>query len=300
MTPILTGEDVRGLDRPPSRVVSLVPSLTDSLYALDLAGALVGVTNYCQPPAGARVARVGGTRDFDPNIVLSLEPDLVLANQEENGRGSLDILSAADVPVWLTFPKTVPEAMAILWDLVSLFRSERGTERLKALEVAIEWTSNASAQQEKTTYFCPIWKSEGEPGSRWLMTFNRATYCHDVLARCGGENVFASREGRYPLAADLGRDDPEPAGDRDTRYPRVTMDEVRAASPAVILLPDEPYAFGVQEAEWLREALSNTPAIRGGRIYLVDGRHITWHGTRVGGALTHLPPIFQADPISET
>lgn len=296
MTPIVTGEDVRRLSRPPARVVSLVPSVTDSLYDLGIAGTLVGVTNYCRPPEGSRVARVGGTQDPDPEVIISLEPDLVVANQEENGREPLEILSASGLPVWLTFPKTVTEAMGVLWDLVSLFRSAKGAERLKALEVAIEWTSNAADQQDKGRYFCPIWRSEGPPGARWLMTFNRETYSHDVLARCGGENVFSDRERQYPLAADLGQDDPEPAGERDTRYPRVALEEVRRASPELILLPDEPFAFNSLDAEWLKQALSDTPAVRNGRIHLVDGRHITWHGTSVGGALTQLPPIFQAEP----
>jgi ABC-type Fe3+-hydroxamate transport system substrate-binding protein len=224
---------------------------------------------------------------------MSLDPDLVLANQEENGREPLEKISAVGIPLWLTFPKTVSEAMSILWALVSLFRSQPGAERLKALEVAIEWTSNASAQHAKRRYFCPIWKSEGAPGFRWLMTFNEDTYCHDVLARCGGENAFTDRERRYPLAADLRQEDPEPAGERDTRYPRVTLDEVREAAPEVILLPSEPYAFDEQDVQWLKQVLPATPAVRGERVHLVDGRHITWHGTQVGGALTHLPPIFQ-------
>ena len=80
------------------------------------------------------------------------------------------------------------------------------------------------------------------------MTFNADTYAHDLLRICGGENVFAERERQYPLKADLGEAEPmlpmiRASAGRDTRYPRVTMEEVEAAQPDVILLPSEPFQF---------------------------------------------------------
>src|SRR5256885_16500206 len=71
----------------------------------------------------------------------------------------------------------------------------------------------------------------------------------------GGENVFAERQRLYPLAADLGQAVPRPAGTRDTRYPRVALDEVVKRAPRIVLLPDEPHPFSERDAEVFRAAL---------------------------------------------
>jgi ABC-type Fe3+-hydroxamate transport system substrate-binding protein len=148
--------------------------------------------------------------------------------------------------------------------------------------------------------FCPIWRepaAEAGPAA-WWMTGNRATYLHDVLAVCGGQNVFAARERRYPLAADL---DPAalpepPQPDRDTRYPRVTPAEVAAAAPEVILLPSEPYPFGAADLGAF-DAWPDLPAVAQGRVQLVDGAMLTWPGTHLARALAELPALLQIPSV---
>jgi len=102
------------------------------------------------------------------------------------------------------------------------------------------------------------------------MTINRDTYIHDMLAVVGGQNVFAEAE---------------------TRYPEVTLDAVAAAGAEVILLPDEPYRFRrVHQADFA--PYPDLPAVRDGRIHLVDGKLLSWYGPRIAEALRVLPPLF--------
>ena len=127
------------------------------------------------------------------------------------------------------------------------------------------------------------------------MTFNADTYMHDLLWVCGGLNVFAERERQYPLKADLGQAEPLPADQtegRDKRYPRITMDELVVAQPDVILLPSEPFAFTANHIPEF--ARLDVPAARNGRIHLVDGALLTWHGTRLAHALNTLPVLLEA------
>jgi ABC-type Fe3+-hydroxamate transport system substrate-binding protein len=265
--------------------------MTESLFDLDLGESLVGVTDYCLPPPGAaeRLTRVGGTRSPDVEAIAGLKPDLVIANMEENSKPAVEALERAGLKVWVTFPRTVQQALELLWALVGLFRVKEPVAKIKALENSLEWTERAAQEQRPVRVFCPIWAGEGD---RWLMTFNRDTYAHDLLARCGGENVFGDRERRYPLAADLGEAEPEPSAGRDTRYPRVTLEEIRQAAPEVILFPSEPYAFGPTQVQKLSGMLEGTPAARAGRVHQVDGSLITWHGTRLGRALAELPGLL--------
>ena len=284
--------------RAPERVVSLVPSMTESLIDLGVGNALVGVTDYCPLPEGPEgaVARVGGTKSPNLEAIVGLHPDLVIANQEENSRASVEALEAEGLRVWVTFPRRVSDAIRILWTLVELFRIPRAAPKVKTLEVTFEWTERAASSATPVRVFCPIWASERADSTPWWMTFNRDTYAHDVLSLAGGMNVFSGRDRRYPLDADLGMAPTEDSGERDTRYPRVTVEEILAAQPELVLLPSEPYAFGPDDEERLRRLLGPTPAVQGDRVVAVDGSLLTWHGTRLARALAELPSLVQPVP----
>lgn len=101
------------LPRPPRRVVSLVPSLTESVVDTcpDL---LVGATEWCTHPAGLDIARVRGTKNPDRRAIAALRPDLVLANMEENRELDVRRLREAGIPVWVTRIETVPQALQSL------------------------------------------------------------------------------------------------------------------------------------------------------------------------------------------
>jgi ABC-type Fe3+-hydroxamate transport system substrate-binding protein len=287
--------DVPHLSKPPRRIVSLVPSLTESLFDLGAGDRLVGISDYCRPPQPqeGELQRIGGTKAPDVEAIIQLKPDLILANREENGRQSVEELVEAGLTVWLTFPRSVDQAMDVLWAIVNLLHIPESGARLDYLQKSLDWTTKATAPGLEKKLFCPIWQEEHPRAGVWWMTFNRDTYCHDLLARCGGLNVFADRERRFPLEADLGLAQPDATQDGDRRYPRVTVEEVARAAPEVILLPSEPYAFADSDARAIKHILADTPAVRSGKVHLVEGSLITWHGTRLALALAELPALFQ-------
>ena len=282
--------------RPPRRVVSLVPSMTESLFDLGAGEALVGVTDYCRPPqeAETNLKRVGGTKSPRVADVLALKPDLVIANQEENSREVVEALEAGGAKVWVTFPRSVDEAISILWVLIRLFDIPSAGSKVRTLEVTLDWQMRAAQATDPVRVFCPIWQGATGKGVLWWMTFNRETYAHDVLARCGGLNIFAHRARRYPLEADLGEGEAEDPGGRDTRYPRLTPEEVAGAGPEVILIPDEPFAFSDDDEVRLRSLLAETPAAQSNRVHRIDGSLLTWHGTRLARALAEVPNRLHA------
>lgn len=278
---------------PPNRVVSLIPSMTESLFDLGFGDSVVGITDYCIHPADQlqNLPRVGGPKNPRVDEILKLEPDLVLANQEENSKKTVEQLEAEGMPVLVTFPKTVRQALDILWTLTGLYHSQTAAARLESLEFTLEWIQSASPI-EKKRYFCPIWQGITHSGINWWMTFNHDTYMHDLLDIVGGENVFADRVRHYPLEADLGQIPIQDSGDHDTRYPRVTLKEVIEKNPEMIILPTEPFEFSESEKSGIQQLMGETTAVKNDQIHLVDGSILTWHGTRLGKALQELPSLF--------
>lgn len=265
----------------PSRVISLVPSITESLFELGVGDAVVGITDFCIYPAAelSKLPRIGGTKNPRVADIIALQPDLVFANQEENTPAAVNALRAVGIEVVVAFPKTVEQAIADLRDIAVRFASAEAARKVEAL--AAQAAAARAQPPALSRAFVPIWYDQ-EGG--WWMTLNRHTFTHDLLALCGFENVFADRQRRYPLTADLGRGDPQPADGRDTRYPRVTAAEIAAAAPQVALLPSEPYAFGAAE----RTSLATAIGLPVESIFLIDGSLLTWPGTRLGTAITAL------------
>lgn len=245
----------------PERLVSLVPSLTEALFAFGAGGRVVGCTRYCtEPPAGtAPLPKVGGTRRFSVARVLELEPDLVVAVKEENDREQVSELRLAGVPVLVGEPGSVASAISLLRRLAGVVGAPEAEPVIEEIErVYLELRLRPP---ERRRVFVPIWRDP-------YMTPGGDTYAHDVLAVCGGENVFGGR----------------------TRYPAVEVEEIESARPEVILLPDEPYEFTeADRREFLR---LQTPASREGRVHLVDGKMLTWYGARMGESLTRISELL--------
>ena len=244
------------LTAPPRRIVSLVPSLTELVCALDRGDHLVGVTEYCVEPPDVvgRLPTVGGTKNPDLTRIIELRPELVLVNAEENRREDFQSLMAAGVTVWVSFPCTLTAAKESV---------ERVGKLIDAVPLAVALVRDISAAEQGAAagvrVFCPIWRKP------W-MSFNRDTYAHDLLRAAGGENVCA---------------------DRPTRYPTVDLDTVRHADPQVILLPSEPYPFGERHLNLLGP-LAETSAVRNRRVHLIDGKVLFWYGPRTAPGLALL------------
>jgi len=268
------------------------------MFDLGLGEYLVGITDFCAfPQAGvAKLPRLGGPKTPRLEEIIALKPDLVMANQEENPKAAVESLEAAGVKVWVTFPKTLRQSMDVLWTIVGLYQSRGAAIRMETLELTLDWAEEAAKERPGWRYFCPIWQSlpgEGPGEPAWWMTFNQDTYMHDLLRLMGGENVFSARTRCYPLAADLGLAEAEEAGERDTRYPCVRREEILAADPEVILLPDEPFAFDSSHRARLEELLAEAQAIKNGKVIQVEGNLLTWHGTRLARALRDLPVLLE-------
>ncbi len=255
------------LDAPARRVVSLVPSITETLFALGAGDRIVGITDYCVHPA-AEVrfkTRVGGTKNFFTERVLTLAPDLVIANAEENRRHQVELLERAGLPVFVTFPKTVAGCVKMIFDMAALTGSERRAEAIvNDIETALN-AARAQAPDPPVRVLCPIWKDP-------YMTINRDTFVDNVIRSCGGTNIF--------------EDCPE-------RYPEFRLEEAAKRVPEVILLPTEPYHFTEDDRHGFAAMGNDVPAVRHSRIHIVEGELLSWYGPRVARALAEVSAILR-------
>jgi len=253
--------------RPAKRIVSLVPSVTESLFCLGLGDRVVAITDWCVHPSDrvAGLPRVGGTKNPSVRQILEHEPDLVIANREENRERTVVALRAAGVDVWVTNPRSVAEGVALLRELAELGATAEAVASVVQPVEAAAREAEAQRPARGVPVFCPIWKKP------W-MVFGADTYGSSLLELCGGANVFAD------------------CGDR--RYPIVELEQIVAAAPEVILLPSEPYDFGPRDAHEL--AGLTLPAARNGRIHFIDGTLVSWYGPRIEPAIATLRTLFSA------
>ncbi|KJK36025.1 ABC transporter substrate-binding protein [Streptomyces variegatus] len=225
------------------RVVSLVPSLTEAV-ARSAPGILAGATDWCTHPPGLDVVRVGGTKNPETGRILSLAPDLVIANEEENRAPDLAALRAAGAEVLVTEIRDVPQAFG---ELARVLDACGVTARPRWLDEAERIWSSLPQPEKRLTAVVPIWR-------RPWMVLGRDTFAGDVLARLGVDLVHATHPDRYP---------------------RVPLEELRAAAPDLVVLPDEPYRFTADDGP---EAFPGLPCA------LVSGRHLTWYGPSLAEA----------------
>jgi len=219
------------LPREVSRIVSLVPSLTEAL-ALSCPEQLVGATDWCTHPADLTVTRVRGTKNPDLAAIGALAPDLVVANAEENRQVDLDALREKGIPVWVTDIRTVEQALASIERL--LYAVNAGFPGW--LDQARDSWANPAAvvQGRRLRAVVPIWR-------RPWMHLGSDTYAGDVLHHLGVDNVL---------------------GENTQRYPKLTVGELPPVD--LVVLPDEPYQFTEADGP---EAFPGTPcALVSGRF----------------------------------
>ncbi|MGW1343735.1 helical backbone metal receptor [Kribbella sp. NPDC002412] len=190
-----------------TRVVSIVPSLTESIAATH-EHLLVGATDWCTHPHHLDVTRVRGTKNPDLDLVRALRPDVVVANAEENRAVDLATLRASGIAVWTTSPTTVDESLDSLERMLSAITGAVPEWLRQAREV---WSTPYDGMRRRAVV--PIWR-------RPWMALGRDTFAGDLLSRIGVANVLRDSGERYP------RIDPDALPDHD-----------------LVVLPDEPYAF---------------------------------------------------------
>jgi ABC-type Fe3+-hydroxamate transport system substrate-binding protein len=229
----------------PKRIVSLVPSQTELLADLGLEHEVVGITKFCVHPGSwfRSKKRVGGTKMVHAEIIHALQPDLIIANKEENVKEQVEELMQ-HYPVWVSDVNTIEDAVSMIMALGDITNTAtRAATMVHAIEQGFSQLATASPFV-RTAYL--IWKNP-------YMTIGHDTFIHHLLTRCGLHNVF---------------------GDQ-ARYPAITIEQLQESGCELLLLSSEPYPFKQQHIDELQQHLPYT------RILLTDGEMFSWYGSRL-------------------
>lgn len=248
------------------RLVSLCPSLTELVFALERGAELVGITRFCvHPTEGVRsLEQVGGTKDPDVERIVALAPDLVLMNREENRVEDAEALRAAGLVVHDSMPRTLVETAAMVRSIgAALGREELGEGIARDIEGRAERARRRAATHARRVRFAYlIWRKP------W-MSVNADTFASALLELAGGENVF---------------------GARPVRYPEVTAEALGEARPDVVFLATEPFPFEGKHADELARATG----IARERFALADGEYLSWHGSRTPDGIDYAAGLVEA------
>jgi ABC-type Fe3+-hydroxamate transport system substrate-binding protein len=224
----------------------------------------VGITRYCiHPPEARQKAEiVGGTKSPRFDVVRSLEPELVLANQEENRKEDITAFRAFTT-VHVSFPRSVSSAIDDILTLGRLLGQDEMSRRLaKALTRAIEDVRERSRGCSGFRYLYFIWRNP-------YMAAGPGTFIDAFLAEVGGINAMGSEA---------------------KRYPEITPSRVAELRPDVVFLSSEPFPF---RSEHIGELVTATPGFPGleNRVLLVDGELLSWHGVRLRKGIPYLSEL---------
>jgi len=235
------------------KVISLVPSITELLIYLNVD--VVGRTKFCVFPEGKveTIPKIGGTKDVNVSKIIALNPDLVIANKEENVKEQVVKIAEADVEVLTTEIANFEEAIAAILDIGKHVDRK---EQAGSLVEKIKRSFQKIKLFDKTVCYL-IWKSP-------YMTVGGDTYINSMLEKCGLKNVFSEAR----------------------RYPVVTINDIIAAGPDLVFLSSEPYPFSEKHLE---EFQSNLPQ---SRILLVDGTFFSWYGSRLFDVSSYSNKIY--------
>ncbi len=239
----------------PQRIISLVPSQTELLHDLGLNEEVIGITKFCiHPNEWFRTKqRVGGTKNLDIQKIRSMNPDLIIANKEENNKEQIEEL-AADFPVYTSDVNNLQQALQMIEQVGSITNKiEEAETMIKKIKSGFtHLKENTSNNYIRTAYL--IWKDP-------YMTVGGDTFINDMLFHAGFKNIFCHQN----------------------RYPEVTIEEIRLENCQVLFLSSEPYPFKQKHIDELQELLPNT------KIMLADGECFSWYGSH----LLQAPAYFQ-------
>ncbi len=228
-----------------NRIISLVPSITELLHYLNLNEEVAGITRFCIHPAEwfRNKTKIGGTKNINIKRIQELQPDLIIANKEENEKEQVEEL-AKDFNVLLTDVKTVDDAYAMIKD-IGIMTCRTSEAKKLILDIKKEFTRlQEKSSGRKTAYL--IWRNP-------YMTIGGDTFINDMLQRGGLQNIFAQL----------------------LRYPKITADDIMAAGCNLVMLSSEPYPFKEKHITELQQYLPGVP------IILVDGEMFSWYGSRM-------------------
>lgn len=227
-----------------TRIISLVPSLTELLFYFGLDDRLAGRTRFCIHPAEKveKVPIIGGTKNPRLEKIREADPDFILANREENRKEDIEELRQ-HFHVHLTDIATIEDALISIHQLGNIFERE---EKSRELTSGVTNLLELRPEEEplRTAYL--IWRDP------W-MTVGSDTYIHDVMDHWRLDNVF----------------------DDSRRYPKITLESIQQRDPDLLLLSSEPYPFTQKHVKEVKEHLPDT------RILTVEGEWFSWYGARM-------------------
>ncbi len=234
-------------ESPPKRVVSLIPSITESLFEMGLGSQIAGISKYCIYPLGEVESKikVGGQKNPDFQKITDINPDLILLNEEENKPEHIDYF-LKNYKTFVTYPRKYKETESLLTDLGKIFDVPVVSYLKQLKQFPFELNKK---KMFRTLYL--IWRNP------W-MSINEDTFIHDVLKSFNMINVF---------------------GNRKERYFEVTARDIEITNPEIIILPNEPYNFLEKHIAEFHSL--QIDAVKSSRLFLVDGTFFCWYGTRM-------------------
>ncbi len=235
---------------PYTRIISLVPSLTELLVDLGLKDQLIGRTRFCIHPKGIDdVEIIGGTKNPNLEKIVELKPDFILANKEENRKDDIELLKKYST-VRVTEIDSIQDAILEISSLGEILDVKEPAGTLVNKITAL-LNDRPAKPPLSVAYF--IWKDP------WMSVGND-TYIHDVLHKYGLDNVYGLHK----------------------RYPKTTLDELANHAPDLILLSSEPYPFKEKHIDEIKSTCPDA------RIQLINGEWFSWYGSRMIKAFSFL------------
>jgi ABC-type Fe3+-hydroxamate transport system substrate-binding protein len=240
----------------PQRIVSVVPSQTELLFDLGLETSIIGVTWFCIHPKEAKSrTQVGGTKNLKLDKIAGLNPDLIIANKEENEQSQIEWL-AERFPVWISDIKNLDDSFSMIRSLGNLTGKEREASEI-IWKIDKGFSDLKPGIPKRTLYL--IWKDP------W-MSIGKDTFIHHMLVRCGLVNVTAD----------------------ESRYPELTDEGIQNLNPELILLSSEPYPFYEKHIKAFNNILPEA------KVMLVDGEMFSWYGSRLMKAGEYLKDFISS------
>lgn len=238
-----TGHQIQ-LFQTPQRIVSLVPSQTELLADLGLEDRIVGITRYCVYPTHWRTQKavVGGTKDFDPEIVKKLNPDLIIGNKEENEQSAIESLRNR-YSVWLSDIDSLSDALSMISEIGAMTgRLAEAGNIISAIRDS--FATMPSFKPGRVLYL--IWRKP------WMAAAS-GTFINSMLETIGLENCLKGM----------------------SRYLELSDEQIRSLNPDVIFLSSEPFPFREKHIQQIRTLCPDS------KILLVDGEMFSWYGSRL-------------------
>jgi len=259
------------LSAPPRRIVSLVPSVTEVLYAIGAEDLLVGVTDFCDyPPEAKRKPHVGGMLSPNLETLVTLKPDLVVATRSGNTEETFDQLKRLGIPVYLADPTTVSDVLRLVSNLGELTGHRDGAAAVdKDIERRIEAVRDRVAGRPLPRVLYVLWP---EP----LIVPGKGALVSELIAIAGGASVTA---------------------DQGQGYPRMSLEAAVGRAPEVIILASHGSKGGpAARQQW--ERLASMPAIKSGRLYTADGDLMHRYGPRFLVGLESLARLIHPEAFA--